>query len=507
MFDSSEGTDDKPSLVIRPDDLTVTARDLARIIAESGCAFDRAGPVQVFEQPNGPPRVVRLTPDSVVLLAHTLARPATANSDGKPTAKTLPHRVANLYLALNDWGLRPLKGVTTAPLLSDSGAIRAAAGYDPESCLWCVPPPDLIVPGTPSQDDARAALARLRAHFRTFAFADATTADLVGLRCIAPAIPPGQDESAFLAALLTAICRPSLPLAPGLLIGAPAITGAGTGKGNLVRAIAQIAYGIEPRAFTAGRDTTELDKRIASALIEANSVLFIDNANGECIRSDLLASVLTERCVEVRPLGFSRMLPLWPCAFVAITGNGVSISEDLARRFLVVNLDARMEDPEARRFPPGFLNRTAAGRAALLAAGLTIWRWGRQNAAALHQGRPLGSFEDWCAWVRDPLLTLGCADPVERVAQIKASDPARRALAQLFAAWWEAHGSAPVKAANLAESVRDLIDPQGRGSQFIASFLTKHTGTCAAGYVLKAQRPPGKWGTTTYALHPINDTG
>jgi hypothetical protein len=165
-----------------------------------------------------------------------------------------------------------------------------------------------------------------------------------------------------------------------------------------------------------------------------------------------------------------------------------------------------MEDPEARRFPPGFLKRTAAGRAALLSAGLTIWRWGRQNAAALHQGRPLGSFEDWCAWVRDPLLTLGCADPAARVAQIKASDPTRRALAELFAAWWAAHGPKPVKAADLAESVQMLIDPQGRGPQFIASFLARHTGTRADGYVLTAQKAAGKWGATTYALHPITGT-
>lgn len=504
---AAEGTQARPSaplpmpdLVIRPDNLTLTARDLATSIAESGCAFDRAGPVQVFEQPDGPPKVVRLTSDSTVLLAHTLARPVTTNSDGKPTAKTLPHRVANLYLALHDWGLRPLKGVTTAPLLADSGGIRAATGFDPESCLWCVPPSGLIVPAIPNVDDARAALALLRSHFRTFPFADATTADLDGLPCIDPANLPGHDESAFLAALLTAICRPSLPLAPGLLISAPSITGAGTGKGNLVRAVAQIAFGIEPRAFTAGSDTTELDKRIASALIEATQVLFIDNVNGESIRSDLLASILTERCVDVRLLGASRMLPLCPNAFVAITGNGVSVSEDLARRFLVVNLDARTEDPEARRFPPGFLRSTAANRAALLAAGLTIWRWGRQNPAALRQGRPLGSFEEWCAWVRDPLLTLGCADPAERVKLIKASDPTRRAIAELFATWWAAHGSSPVKAADLADPVRLLIDPQGRGQQFVASFLAKHTGTRAAGYVLTAQKPAGRWGVTTYAL-------
>lgn len=165
--------------------------------------------------------------------------------------------------------------------------------------------------------------------------------------------------------LLTAVCRPSLPLAPGILITAPLISGAGTGKGNLVRAISQIAFGLEPRAFTASGDCTELDKRISSALIEATPVLFLDNVNGEALRSDLLASVLTERRVDVRPLGSSRMLPLCPSALVAVTGNGLGVSEDLARRFMVMNLDAGTEDPEARRFPPGFLASTAARRSEL----------------------------------------------------------------------------------------------------------------------------------------------
>jgi hypothetical protein len=39
----------------------------------------------------------------------------------------------------------------------------------------------------------------------------------------------------------------------------------------------------------------------------------------------------------------------------------------------------------------------------------------------------LGSYEERCAWCRDPLLTLGCRDPVERIATAKANDPPARA--------------------------------------------------------------------------------
>lgn len=58
--------------------------------------------------------------------------------------------------------------------------------------------------------------------------------------------------------------------------------------------------------------------------------------------------------------------------------------------------------------------RMTERRTELLAALLTIWRWGRLTKG-MKTGRTLGSFEQWCGWVRDPLLALGCKDPADRV--------------------------------------------------------------------------------------------
>ena len=57
-----------------------------------------------------------------------------------------------------------------------------------------------------------------------------------------------------------------------------------------------------------------------------------------------------------------------------------------------------------------------------------------------------------------------------------------------------------MKACDLAEAVRALIDPQGRGRQYIATRLTQLAGTCAGGFGLSRQAPAGKWGAATYAL-------
>jgi hypothetical protein len=289
-------------------------------------------------------------------------------------------------------------------------------------------------------------------------------------------------------------------LAPGLLVRAPEYSGAGTGKGLLVRAICAVAFGARPVAITAGATAEEFDKRITAALMEAGATLFLDNVNSTALKSDVLASAITERPAAVRPLGRSATVQLNPTAFVAVTGNGLLLSEDMARRFLTVELDAGMEDPEARDFRTDFLADTLAAREALLRDALTIWRRGRQQGDALPAGRALGSFTAWARWCRDPLVALGGKDPALRVADAKAKDPRRQNVAELFAAWWKAHGDRAVAVADLAEPVRVAADPMGRGRQYLAAKVRALDGTRAAGFVLTRVPAEGKWSPDRYTL-------
>ena len=382
----------KPELVIHAGNLPATAEALRDLLAASGKLFDRGLPVRVIRSADGgPPSAISLTKHNVVIEAHRLCQPVKVGSDGGHVAVTLPDRVAQMYLDMaGEWDLPALAGISTAPLLSVDGNVRAADGYDSVTSLWCCSIPALRLPLRVSRADAEAALLLLRHAFHTFPFGDAPRRwdAALEVEVIDIAEPPGRDESAFLVGLLTAVCRPSLWLAPGMLVTAPAVSGAGSGKGLLVRAICNIAYGIHPRAFTMGSERNELDKRLAAELIEAQPALFLDNANGVALRSDTLASVLTERPARVRLLGKTRMVPLNSTAFVAVTGNGLTVTEDLARRFIPCELDARCEDPEQRPFPTGFLDQVEQRRAELLTAALTIWRFGRQNATQLPRASP-----------------------------------------------------------------------------------------------------------------------
>ena len=502
----------KPRLLVESCNPDVTVARLRDVLADCGALYDRGGPVRLVLDQNLKGTVAQtMTPHGVVLMVHGFCRPYEVKlKQGSLVEENvrLPHWSAVMYLDWRgQWHLRPLNGIASAPLLQADGTINSCEGYDPISGMWCENMPDLsgVVPERPTRKEAEDALLLIRETFRTFCYADAETfSDADGVAVVDTTKSPGRDELSFLVALLTAVCRPSLYLAPGVLMRAAPMSGAGAGKGLLARCICLIAFGRDPHAVTSGATPEELEKRIAAELMEGSPALFLDNLNNTAFKSDLLASAITERPARVRLLGKSQMVPLNASAFVVLTGNGLTVSEDLARRFVTVEFDPRTEDPEARPFKNDIRAEVRERRTELLAALLTIWRWGR-IASGIRAGRPLGSFEQWCHWVRDPLLSLGCEDPVERISEAKERDSRRLVVTDLFNIWWGQHGNSPVAASELHQTVKDVADPQGRGRQYLASNLQKLAGTRMAGFVLSRQSPIGTWGASTYALHKTSD--
>jgi hypothetical protein len=355
----AEAPAQKPRLLIEDCNPDRTVAALRDILAAAGGLYDRGVPVRlVFDQIQRGTVAQVMTPDGLVLMAHGVCRPYVlkAKRDGTVSEANarLPRSFAVMYLDWRgEWRLSPLNGIASAPLMQEDGTINTTEGHDPPSGMWCENVPDLtaFVPKRPTKDAAAAALRLTRETFKTFCFADAETVnDAAGGVVVDTSKAPGRDESSFLVALLTAVCRPSLHLAPGVLLRAAPMSGAGAGKGLLARCICIIAFGREPHAVTAGATAEELEKRIAAELIEGSPTLFLDNLNNTAFKSNLLASAITERPARVRLLGKSQMVPLNASAFVILTGNGVTVSEDLARRFIAVDFDPRTEDPELRPF-------------------------------------------------------------------------------------------------------------------------------------------------------------
>ena len=69
------------------------------------------------------PSARQLTYNNVIVETHQHCQPVKFTADGNRVAITLPDAVARMLLDLGEWGLPPLAGVTTAPLLAADGSI------------------------------------------------------------------------------------------------------------------------------------------------------------------------------------------------------------------------------------------------------------------------------------------------------------------------------------------------------------------------------------------------
>ena len=496
----------KPDLIIRSDYAEV-AVSLLRYLAEH--ADDvyrfRGELAYVKRDDDGVPVIRKARPHDMRMLVRDHVQPVKMMGAQRREV-SLPEDVAHLALATrNDLqDFRPIVAVTSTPLLRENGSIRLIDGYDEASAILCdfTLLPAFTLPERPTREEAEAALFAIRMIFRETPFADricyperSQETDL--------SLPPGFDESCFLMSLLTAICRPSMRTAPGVVIRAMTLSGGGSGKTTLAHSIAFTAFGAHPSDTPLGFDMAAFDKILGSTLRDGRAVALFDNGNRLTLQSNLLALLLTSDRAEDRQLGKSEMLNIASRALIIITGNSLSISEDLVRRLLAINLDPRLEDPERRPVSSrNFLNDVIVPqRAELLRYLLTIWRWGRLSR--IPPGMPLASFDMFCRWVRDPLLALGCRDPVERIDELKAADPDRERVAGMFSTWWSVHGGDPVTAHELSSEVCAMIDPtySMNNRKRVISTLVTLRGTRLAGFMLAHNADTkGGWSPTKYWL-------
>ncbi len=335
-----------------------------------------------------------------------------------------PMNVAETYLARDgSWRLRRLSAVIEAPTLRPDGSVLAGEGYDAATGLLVVGDQSKFptVPDSPTHEDARDALDRLKALISNFPF--------VGGDRVADA---NSNRSVALSAILTACIRRSLPTAPMHCFSAPT---AGSGKSTLVDVASIIATGRRAPVMSQGRNEEEQEKRLASALLAGDAVVSIDNAT-QPIDGDLLCQTLTQPAVRLRVLGASELRTMPTSAFFCATGNALLIRGDMTRRALLCSLDPQCERPELRVFTCNPMQLAHERRAEYLCDALTILRAfhvaGRPAPAGIN---PLGSFEAWSAWVRNSLIWLGEEDPVRTMEEARKGDPKLEAIMALMAQW------------------------------------------------------------------------
>ena len=316
-------------------------------------------------------------------------------------------------------------GLVSHPIVSLDGRVINQEGVDDKTGLLLqFGGARFTVPESPTADDSQEAVERIKQIlFTEFCFEDDPKT-------------PNLYLIATLAVLLTAIFRKVIDQAPGSLICANV---QGTGKTTLARIIHMIATGRDMPVSSLGGSVEETQKAMLSALLQSPAMLCFDNIlDGSEIHDPTLAQVITSPYFQGRILGKSQEVSVNTNTLFVFTGNNVTVSVDLVRRFLPVRLTTDVSQPETRTFNhPDIVQHCLNVRSAIIYDCLVIVK------AYLDAGAPLDSvglvgsgFPQWDRMVRFPLLGATGTDVVEAMNTNREQSTEHQAMTGIIEGLW-----------------------------------------------------------------------
>jgi len=308
--------------------------------------------------------------------------------------------------------------------------------------------------------------------------------------------------------LYAAQLLPSLSLRPCFIFLANA---EGAGKTLLVNAIVAPTLGQPPTGRKAD-DDTEINKVLLTAVKEALTVLFFDNAKGH-LSSESLEAALSAATYSGRKLGVNESITGEILATVFITGNGLTVSPDMRRRSLFCELHLDVERAEDRVFRrPLDVPTLLAMRPRILSA---LWAMVREWDKAGRPGpsRSHSAFPSWAGIVGGIVEHAGFGCPLETASVAAAADKDgddMRALVNAMAAAGE-----PMQFGEIVEAAKGLelfeglldFDADGLRPKARAVFgrlLGRYDNRLVGGYRFKIE---GKNHSRRYRVEPVNVQG
>lgn len=355
-------------------------------------------------------------------------------------------RVLSVLLSQRDWAeIRPLRAVTESPVLRSDGSVVQTAGYDRASgYLYAPNAAYLPVDPSPSQQQARAALCELREVFSDFPYASP------------------EHAMVPVAALLSIVGRAAIVGPCPAFIFDATVRGSGkTLQGDVVHAI---ATGRRAPHATLAAQEEEREKTLAGFALLGCPVVFLDNVKG-ALGGPKLEATLTSTEVAFRVLGRPDVVSLQWSAVILVSGNNLTLTEDMTRRVLVSRLESPLEDPTTRTefTHPELVTWAIAERARLLVAALTVLRsyvsHGRPDTDVTSIGEPYGA---WSALVPAAIRFAGGADVTRcRASRESVASDDVSSLGALLAGW-DKLSLAAGRPDLSAHQICSLLRPRGR---------------------------------------------
>jgi len=356
-----------------------------------------------------------------------------------------PQRIVNALLNNQDRKhLQTLKGIAHQPYFDASRKLVIKAGFNPETGLYaCFDEADYQGLDIVTEAEARQCLMMLKAELGEFEF------------------ETPEYLSAALGAILTAVLRTGLPLAPAFNINA---TVPGSGKSYLAKLIALFATPLPPYVTSYPTKAEEANKVVLAMLLEKPPVILFDDMQTDWKPFGAINKALTSTTTTERVLGSSRTATASTNSLFLGTGNNVMPVKDMRRRVVTIRLAPKSEAANLRKFEGNPLKQITQFRSTYVGFALTI-----VQAYLLHGKRdetitPIGSFEEWSELCRAPLMWLGEPDPASSLINQVKDNSDNEALGVFLKEWRKFYFDEAI-------TVRELLTPLSGLSDKKASLL------------------------------------
>ncbi|HTO05202.1 MAG TPA: hypothetical protein VL069_15945, partial [Opitutus sp.] len=349
--------------------------------------------------------------------------------------KTMTNDVSRATIAAPQFieALSPIEHVNDIPLptLRKTGKIEMLPqGYDSESQTYTLNKSPISA--APAKDP-KTTLDEL---LQEFCFADT-----------------GRSKAVTVSAMMTLFARGLLPvtaLRPAFIYLANA---PGAGKTLAADCAVVPVFGRAYRHNLPQKEE-ELEKVLLTAVMEAQPVLFFDNIKKH-LSSSCLEGFLTSLHWQGRILSVSKTFSGKNSSTVFLTGNGATVSPDMRRRSLFVELFSEAARAEDRKFSQPLDEAVLVARRGEILGALwqMVKAWdaaGRPACSNSHNG--LGA---WCNTIAAIVEHAGFSCPTARAELHEGGDTEGDQIGKLITALFSHHGTGTMDFENIVKAAQD----------------------------------------------------
>ena len=462
----------KPEIRIIEGDLHRVLNAAEKTLAATGNHYQSGGLIVTISTntETGDPSIVPVNvPTLTRIMSHQITWLKFKEKSGTYVPCDPPTRHISILSDCQTYAHLPnLSGIARQPYFRESdGNLVTEAGYDKVSQRFGVFDARKFVTPEPAYGAARTALDLLESLLVEFSF-------------VAQA-----DKAASIAAIFTAVTRPSFVFAPGFHVKAATI---GSGKSYLCELVSAFAKPGETKKVSYPPTSEEATKVILSLLISAPAVVEFDDMATDWIPHGIINRMFTSEFITDRILGVSKTATVSTRTLFLASGNNVGPVRDLLRRVLTINIDHRCATPATKSYKGSPVDTVRKDRGRYVTAVLTIilaWKAAGSPRTEVENVVTYGGA--WADYCRHPLIWLGLPDPATALLDQVKHDPDADALLNLMKAWHKRFGSTPTTVRKVIRETFELIG-DGALRDAICEFPVEERGSINPskfGWILK----------------------